>query len=330
MNPFEYARPAQIGDAVHTLAQHPGARPVAGGTNIIDLMKINVEQPPLLLDINDLPLSEVRQTPNGVRIGALARMSDVADHPLIRSQYPVIAEALLASASPQLRNMASIGGNVMQRTRCPYFRNTAMPCNKRHPGSGCGAIAGNNERHAILGVSNHCIATHPSDLAVALVALDATLHLHGPHGERPVLLDAFYRLPGNTPHLEHDLRPGEIITAIEVPASPMARHSHYLKVRDRASFEFALASAAVGLDMANGTIRQARVALGGVGTKPWRSHEAEAELAGKAATDAVFKAAAQAALHGAVLHQHNAYKAALAQRTLVHAFTTAAAKESST
>ncbi|MBV9521731.1 MAG: FAD binding domain-containing protein, partial [Alphaproteobacteria bacterium] len=253
---------------------------------------------------------------------ALARMSDVADHPEVRASYPVIAEALLASASPQVRNMATMGGNLLQRTRCGYFRDAAMACNKRAPGSGCAAIGGEHRLHAVLGGSEHCIATHPSDLAVALAALDAVIVTRGPSGERRIPAETFHLLPGDTPERENALARGELILAIEVPDDRHARRSHYLKVRDRASFEFALASAAVALAIDDGTIRAARIALGGIATKPWRAREAEEMLIGAAAGEASFERAASAALAGAQPLEQNAFKVQLARRTLVRALST--------
>ena len=321
MHPFDFARPHEIDGAIRS-GSRDGAKFIAGGTNLVDLMKCDVERPSHIVDINDLHLKSIARETGGIRIGALARMSDVADDANVRQHFPAISQALLASASPQLRNMASIGGNLMQRTRCPYFRELLFaPCNKRNPGSGCAAMDGDNRRHAILGGSDACIATHPSDLAVALAALDAVITLHGPNGERPVKATDFHLLPGNTPHLEHDLKHGELITSVFVPDAPHAQRSAYLKVRDRASFEFAIVSAAVGLDLAGGTIRGARVALGGVSTKPWRSHEAEAALTGKPANEATFRAAAEAALADAKPRTMNRFKIELAKRTLVRALT---------
>jgi xanthine dehydrogenase YagS FAD-binding subunit len=270
-------------------------------------------------------MSEISSGPQGLRLGALARMADVADHPAVRDEYPVISQALLASASPQVRNMATIGGNLLQRTRCAYFRDTAMPCNRREPGSGCSAIDGENRLHAVLGGSDHCIATHASDLAVALVACDAVVVVTGPSGEQRIKLEDLHLLPGETPEKETVLQPGDLITAVEVPPLAFARRSLYRKVRDRASFEFALAAAAVALDIDGGTIRQARVALGGVGTKPWRSHEAEKALTGAKLETASFEKAAAAALAAArPLHQ-NGFKIILAQRTLIRALLTVGA-----
>jgi xanthine dehydrogenase YagS FAD-binding subunit len=267
--------------------------------------------------VNALPLAAVEALPSGgVRIGALARMADVARHQLIREPYRVLAEALEAGASAQLRNMATMGGNLMQRTRCPYFRDVAFACNKRAPGSGCAAIGGVNRWHAILGTSDHCIAVHPSDAAVALAALEATVRVQGPAGERTIPFADFHRLPGDTPHVETALEHGELITAIDLPALPWARRSHYRKVRDRASYEFALVSAAVALDLADGRVRDARIALGGVGTKPWRAHAAEAALRGQPLDERTIAAAAEAAVAGATPRPDNAFKVELARRTL--------------
>jgi xanthine dehydrogenase YagS FAD-binding subunit len=321
MHPFEYSRAT---DASHALTS--GAKPqtkfVAGGTNLIDLMKCEVERPARLVDINALPLAAIEAVKGGIRIGALARMSDVAVNALVRQHAPAISQALLASASPQLRNAASIGGNLMQRTRCPYFRElTWTPCNKRNPGSGCSAIEGDNRMHAILGTSEHCIATHPSDFAVAVAALDGVIALRGPGGERHVAAVDFHLLPGSTPQIEHDLRQGELITSVFIPDAPHARRSSYLKVRDRASYEFALSSAAVGLEVAGGVIQSARVALGGVGTKPWRAHVAEAELAGQEVSIAAFRRAADSEMRTARGYGHNDFKIELVKRTLVRALT---------
>jgi xanthine dehydrogenase YagS FAD-binding subunit len=321
MQPVRYARAAEASAAIATVAAERGAKFLAGGTTLLDLMKTEIETPSLVVDVNRLPLAAVEGVGDGVRIGALARMSAVAQDPLIRERYPVIAEALVNSASPQLRNMATIGGNLLQRTRCWYFRDPAFPCNKREPGSGCAAIGGENRPHAILGTSERCIATHPSDLAVALVALDAVVHTQGPSGERRIPLEDFYLLPGETPERENVLEHGELIAAVEAPAVPAAGRSRYLKVRDRASYEFALTSAAVALDLAadGRTIREARVALGGVGTKPWRARGAERALRGQPVAAATFAAAAEEAVRGAVPREHNGFKIELAKRTLVRA-----------
>ena len=317
MHPFEYTRAATIADAAHARAS---TKFIAGGTNLVDLMKANVERPAHVVDINGLPLAAIDDVKGGLRIGALARMADVAAHPLVQKRFPAISQALLASASPQLRNAASIGGNLMQRTRCPYFRELLWtPCNKRNPGSGCAAIDGDNRMQAVLGTSEHCIAIHQSDLAVAVAALDGVLTLRGPGGERTVKATDFHLLPGKTPHLEHDLKPGELIVALFLPDAAHAQRSSYLKVRDRTSYEFALASAAVGLHVDGGTIRSARVALGGVGTKPWRAHFAEAALVGQKPAAGAFRAAAEAEMKSAKGHGMNDYKIELAKRTLVRA-----------
>jgi len=315
MQPFDFARADEANEAIAS-----GARYVAGGTNLIDLMKADVEHPPRLVDINAIPLATVERASGGVRIGALARMSDVAQNAIIRERFPMISQALLLSASPQIRNAASLGGNLMQRTRCPYFRElTFAECNKRSPATGCAAVEGENRMHAIVGGSSACIATHPSDFAVAFAALDGVITLRGPNGERQVMATDFHLLPANTPHIEHDIRSGELITSLFIPDAPHAQRSAYLKVRDRASYEFAITSAAVGLDLAGSSIRSARVALGGIGTKPWRSREAEAVLTGKTASAALFREAAEAALHGAKDYGQNGFKIELAKRTLVRA-----------
>jgi xanthine dehydrogenase YagS FAD-binding subunit len=319
MNPFAFARVDSVASALWAVHRSPHARFIAGGTNILDLMKDDVERPPILVDINSLPLRAIEQRGNGVFIGALARMSDIAAHPLVRSAFPVVAVALEESASPQLRNMASIGGNVMQRTRCPYFRDTATPCNKRQPGSGCGAIGGVNRMQAVLGTSEHCIATHASDVAVAFTALDAVLHIAHPGGTREVPITEFYREPGTTPQIENTLGPGELIVGIMLPALSFGVHSTYLKARDRAQYEFALASAAVALDVQGGVIRAARIALGGVGTLPWRAREAEAALAGAPAVLASYQRVAELALRGARGYGQNDFKIPLAKRVLVRA-----------
>ena len=319
MHPFDYARVATVPEAVKSGARD-AAKFIAGGTNLVDLMKATVEKPAHLVDINALPLSKIDEVEGGIRIGALARMSDVAMHPAIQRRFPAISQALLASASPQLRNAASIGGNLMQRTRCPYFRElTWTPCNKRDPGSGCSAREGDNRLQAILGTSEHCIALHQSDLAVAVAALDGVLTLRGPSGERRVNATDFHLLPGSTPQLEHDLKHGELIVSLFLPDAPHAARSSYLKVRDRTEYEFALASAAVGVHVDGGVIRSVRVALGGVGTKPWRARFAEAAIVGKAPSEKVFRDAAEAELKGAKGYGMNDYKIELAKRTLVRA-----------
>ncbi|HXI14155.1 MAG TPA: xanthine dehydrogenase family protein subunit M [Thermoanaerobaculia bacterium] len=320
MQPFEYSRVQDRDAALTALSAGKGSKLVAGGTNLLDLMKEHVETPRRLVDINDVPMAAIEATAGGVRIGALSRMSDTAANDLIRKKYPALSQALLLSASPQLRNMASMGGNLMQRTRCPYFRDiTFSACNKREPGSGCSAIPGENRMHAILGTSDSCIATHPSDFAVALAAFDGVVQVQGPKGARDIAATDFHLLPGTTPHREHALGPDEIITAIVVPAAAHTERSHYLKVRDRASYEFALTSAAVGLDVGGTTIRSARVALGGVGTKPWRSREAESVLTGRNVSEALFREAAEAALGAARPQRQNGFKVELAKRTIVRA-----------
>jgi xanthine dehydrogenase YagS FAD-binding subunit len=319
MNPFDFVRAREVSAAISS-GSRADAQFIAGGTNLVDLMKCGVERPAHLVDVNDLKLAGIERVSGGIRIGAMARMSDVARHPLVLQSAPAVSQALLASASPQIRNAASIGGNLMQRTRCAYFRElTFAPCNKRNPGSGCAAIDGENRMHAVLGGSDSCIATHPSDLAVAVAALDAVLTLHGPHGERHVAAADFHLLPGTTPQTEHDLRHGELITSVFIPDAAHAKNSSYLKIRDRSAYEFALASAAVGLDMNEDTIRSARVALGGIATKPWRARFAEAALVGQRASKELFRAAAEAEMKSAVPHGQNAYKIELAKRTLVRA-----------
>lgn len=328
MNPFTYVRAANQDEAVATVAREPGAMFIAGGTNMLDLMKEGVQTPSQLVDIRKLPSSEiVTRDTGGIRIGATARNSDVAYNPLVRSRYPVLSEALLAGATAGLRNMATVGGNLMQRTRCYYFHDTAFACNKRQPGSGCAALDGFNRIHAILGGSEHCIATHPSDMCVALAALDAVVQTRSTAGKRCIPITDFHLLPGDTPHLETVLEHGEMITAVELPAMPFAARSHYLKVRDRASYAFALVSAAVVLEIDGEVISNARVALGGVGTKPWRSLEAEQVLVGAIANSETFAAAALAAVRGASPRQHNWFKVSLAKRTLEDALLTVAAME---
>ena len=290
---------------------------IAGGTNLIDLMKLEVMTPAQVIDLGSLPFRGVKLDDSGVHIGALEKMAAVAENEEIVKEYPVISQALLKSASAQIRNMATMGGNLMQRTRCGYFRDVATPCNKRVPGSGCPAFEGENRMHAIFGVSDSCCATHPSDLAVALVALDSVLKLQGPQGTREVNLQDFYLLPGKTPDREHDIRPGEIIAEIFVPRKAWANRSGYLKIRDRESYEFALTSAAAVLDLNGSTIRDARIAVGGVGTKPWALPAVVAALKGKTADRATFEAAAEQASEGAKLLSQNSFKLPLLQRTIV-------------
>jgi xanthine dehydrogenase YagS FAD-binding subunit len=306
-------------------ALDPGSRFVAGGTTLIDLMKLNVETPDAVMDINRLPLARVEASPDGgLKIGALVRNSDLANHPDVKARYSVLSEALLSGASPQLRNMATTGGNLLQRTRCYYFRDTQYPCNKRQPGSGCSAIDGFNRIHAVLGGSEQCVATHPSDMAVAMMALEATVHMRTAKAERTVALDKFYLTPGSTPDRENVLYPGELITYVTLPKLPTNTLSHYLKLRDRAQYEFALASAAVVLTLEGHLIRRARIALGGVATKPWRSREAEIALEGKPADAQHFRTAAEAALRDAKPLRDNAFKVKLAKLVLVRALTVTA------
>jgi xanthine dehydrogenase YagS FAD-binding subunit len=320
VRPVSYSRATDVADAIATVSANPDSAFLAGGTTEVDLMRLNVARPDLLVDINPLPLNQIEDLPDGgLRIGALARMSDVAEAPGVVERFPVIAQALVLGASPQLRDMASMGGNMLQRVRCSYFRDTRSACNKREPESGCAALEGINRGHAILGTSEHCIATHPSDVAVALVALDAIVHIQSPRGERAIPLDDFFLLPGDTPHLEHPLEHGELIVAIEVPAVPAARRSLYLKVRDRESYEFALASVAVALRLDDGVIGEVRLALGGLGTKPWRARRAEELLVGEPAERASFSRAAREELAPAVPRAMNEFKVELAQRTIIRA-----------
>ena len=323
MRPFSYARAADADAAIAAVRERADGAFLAGGTTEVDLVRQNVLRPGLLVDINDLPLTGIEDLPGGgLRVGALARMSDVARAPGVRERFPVISQALLLGASAQLRNMASMGGNLCQRVRCSYFRDAASPCNKRDPGSGCAALDGFNRGHAILGTSDKCIATHPSDVAVALVALDAVVHTRGPAGERAIGIDDFFLLPGDTPEREHPLEHGGLITAIEVPATPVARRSVYLKFRDRESYEFALASVAAAVRIEDGAVAEVRLALGGVGTKPWRARRAEASLLGQPATGASFAEAARQELATAAPRPLNAFKVELAQRAIVRALTT--------
>ena len=325
MNRFVYSRATDVADAVRRLAADRGARFIAGGTNLLDLMKENVVRPTRLIDISRLPLNRIADTADGgLRIDALVPNSDVAYHPQVEKRYPLLASAILAGASPQLRNMASTGGNLLQRTRCYYFYDTATPCNKREPGSGCAAISGVNRIHAILGTSEHCIATHPSDMCVALAALGADVIVVGPGGERRIAFADFHRLPGDTPERDTNLAADEIVTAVELPPEGFAQNYTYLKIRDRLSYAFALVSVAVGLELADGMIKEARVALGGVAHQPWRNPEAEAELRGKPATSDNFARAAERLLRGARGFGHNDFKIALARRAIPRALAQAA------
>ncbi|HEY1546053.1 MAG TPA: xanthine dehydrogenase family protein subunit M [Xanthobacteraceae bacterium] len=325
MNNFAYSRAADVDDAVRQIAAEPTAHFVAGGTNLIDLMKENVARPTRLIDISHLPLRDVEPTGDGgLRIGALVPNSDLAYHPEVAQRYPLLASAILAGASPQLRNMASTGGNLMQRTRCYYFYDVAAPCNKREPGSGCGAIAGLNRIHAILGTSEHCIATHPSDMCVALAALDARVRTIGSAGERTIPFGSFHRLPGDDPERDTSLHADEIVTAVELPPKGFASNYTYLKIRDRASYAFALVSVAAALDISGDSVKEARLALGGVAHKPWRDRDAEDELRGKPATPQNFARAAEALLRGAHGFGGNDFKIPLARRAIVRALDQAA------
>jgi xanthine dehydrogenase YagS FAD-binding subunit len=321
MQPFVYERATTIDDVLATLAADPQAAPIAGGTELVNWMKEGIATPQRLVDINRLPgLADVHEDPSGLHVGALARMSDVAAHETVRTRYPAIAETLEASASQQLRNMATIGGNLMQRTRCPYFRADApVPCNKRLPGTGCSALAGSDRAAAIVGTSDACIATHPSDLAVALAALDAVVYVRGSGGRRAIPLDAFYRLPEDRPERETTLERGELIVGIHVPASPVARSSHYLKVRERASYEFALVSAAVAVAVDGIVVSDARIALGGIAPKPWRLRDAEAMLRGMPFTLVSVRAALARAFDDARPGRENGFKIELARRTVERA-----------
>lgn len=321
MNPFTYERVNDQAGAIAALAGDASAAFLAGGTTLVDLMRLHVMTPARLVDINALPLAEIESGPTGLRIGSMARMSDVAAHPAVVRAYPVIAEALLAGATPHLRNMATIGGNLMQRTRCAYFRGEGWDCNKRMPGSGCAAIAGEHRTHAILGTSESCFATHPSDLAVALLVLDAVVHVSGTDGARSIPLCDFHLLPGVTPEIETALTHGELITGVEIPASEVAANSRYIKVRDRASYEFALVSAAAAMRLDGGGIVECRLALGGVGTKPWRVPEAEEAARGRPATKETFEMIASMVLRGSRPRTQNAFKIELARRTIVRVLT---------
>jgi len=323
MHPFSYSAAVDEQKAIISVADLPDSAFLAGGTTLIDLMKLDVQKPAHVVDITSLPLTAIAELNGGVRIGALVRNSDMAHNELIIQRYPLLSQALLSGASPQLRNMATTGGNLLQRTRCYYFRDTAMPCNKREPGTGCSAIDGFNRIHAVLGTSKNCIATHPSDMCVALAALDAIIVAHGPKGERRIPLNEFYLIPGDHPDRENVLKHGELITAVELPPLPFAVRSCYLKVRDRASYAFALASAAVALDIRDGKIHEARIAMGGVGTKPWRSKDGEKALSGKPPGADAYRDAADAALHSAKTHKHNGFKVELCKRTIIRALTTA-------
>jgi len=324
MHIFEFMRPQNAAEAITTATRSKAApseiKFLAGGTTLLDLMKLEVETPEHLLDINRLPFNQIEEIPGGgLKVGATVRNSDLAHHSVVQRDYPVLSQAILAGASAQIRNMATTAGNLLQRTRCMYFRDTAMPCNKREPGTGCPAITGSNRMLAILGTSEHCIATNPSDMCVALAALEAMIHVQGPKGMRAIPIGDFHLLPGSTPNRETVLEPGDLITHVTLPPPMAGSKQAYLKLRDRASYEFALASAAVVVNATGGKINKARIALGGVGTKPWRSHEAEAALTGQPANDASFRNAAEAALHDAKPQSENKFKIELAKRCLTHA-----------
>jgi xanthine dehydrogenase YagS FAD-binding subunit len=320
MRPLTYSRAGSIADALTQIRTNPRSAFLAGGTTEVDLIRAGISTTEHLIDINALPLDSVDDRPDGgVHIGALARMADVARAPAVLERFPAVSRALLLGASPQLRNMASLGGNLRQRTRCSYLRDGVSPCNKREPGSGCAALDGLNRGHAVLGTSGHCIATHPSDVAVALVALDAVIRIVGPYGERAVPIDDFFLLPGTTPEREHAISPDELIVGIDVPGNPIARRSVYLKFRDRQSYEFALVSVAAAVQVNDGVVSDVRLALGGLGTKPWRARRAEAALLGAPGDAAAFRRAAEAELAGAEVRAHNAFKVPLAERAIVRA-----------
>jgi xanthine dehydrogenase YagS FAD-binding subunit len=325
MNSFNYSRASSVEDAVVAIRKQNNSKFLGGGTNLVDLMKMGVETPAVLIDISRLPLANIERRGDGVRIGAMVRNSAAANHPLVREQYPMLSQALLAGASGQIRNMATVGGNLLQRTRCYYFYDpTFQECNKRIPGSGCSAITGYNRIHSILGASEQCIATHPSDMAVALAALEGTIVVRSSQGERSIAFSDFYRLPGDTPNLETSLRPGELIVAVDLPA-PVSLQTHYLKIRDRRSYAFALVSVAAIADIdGNNRIRQARIAIGGVAPRPWRVPEAEEVLHGKEATNRNYQQAAEILVRGAKTFRYNAFKIELAQRAVVRALATAA------
>jgi len=322
---FQYSRASNVADAVRQMAAGPGAKFVAGGTNLVDLLKMDVERPARLIDVSRLPLDRVEETAGGgLRIGALVRNSDLAYHPLVAQRYPVLSSALQSGASQQLRNMASSGGNLLQRTRCAYFYDIATPCNKREPGSGCSAIGGLNRMNAILGTSDACIAVHPSDMCVALAVLEAKVNVTGPRGDRAIAFADFHRLPGDTPQQDTNLSTDELVTSIELPSRGYAANYTYLKIRDRLSYAFALVSVAVGLELEGRTIKDARFALGGVAHKPWRNAQAEAALRGRPTNETSFTQAADLVVRDARGFGHNTFKIDLARRTIVRALSQAA------
>lgn len=317
MKNFAYMKAPDVQTAVRLVSQHDNAKFLGGGTNLVDLMRENIERPDTLVDVSALGLDRIVELPDGgISIGATVRNTALANHHLVRERYPLLSQAILFGASGQIRNMATVGGNLMQRTRCYYFYDDAARCNKHVPGSGCDALHGFNRMHAIFGASDSCIATHPSDMCVALAALDATVHVEGTHGERTIAFGDFHRLPGDTPQVETDLRAGELITHVRIPAAAFAKHSLYRKVRDRASYAFALVSVAAALEVENGTIKNVRIAMGGVAHKPWRAARAEALLAGAASSAEAFLRAAEAELEGAQGYAHNAFKLELTKRTI--------------
>ncbi|MGZ3652706.1 MAG: FAD binding domain-containing protein [Bdellovibrionota bacterium] len=319
MRPFRFTNATEEVDALKACAETGSPRYVAGGTGLLDLMKLHVETPDHLVDVQNLPLEKIEKDGTKIWVGAAVKNSDMAANPLIEKNFPLVSKALLSGASPQLRNAATLGGNLLQRTRCSYFRDTAWACNKRKPGSGCPALEGQNRMNAILGGSHHCIATHASDLCVALSALEARVKVRGGGGERWVEFADFHRLPGDSPHIETCLQPGELVLGAEIPVSDWFRHSTYVKVRDRASYAFALASAAVALQVEGGIVQNARVAFGGLGTVPWRAREAETFLTGQKPSERMARAAARIALTGSLPRKHNSFKVALAEETLVRA-----------
>lgn len=321
---FQYVRASTSKAAVDALAKSANARFIAGGTNLVDLMKRNVMAPAKLVDINHIPLKSIEQQNGKIRIGALALNSQVANNKIILEKFPLLAQALTAGASAQIRNMATVGGNILQRTRCPYFYDTALPCNKREPGTGCGALEGFNRMHAIFGTSDKCIAVNPSDMNIALAALDATVLVAGPKGERRIQFSEFHRLPGDHPEKDNNLQKNELITAVEIPDNILSKNSYYLKIRDRASYAFALVSAGAALNIQNNRIKEARLAMGGVAHKPWRLAEAEKVLLGKPATEETFKQAAQIAMQGAKAFKYNAFKLKLGPNIIVEALKNAA------
>jgi xanthine dehydrogenase YagS FAD-binding subunit len=319
MNQFQYLRPLETAVAIKSLTKDPNTHFLAGGTNLVDMMKMGLVMPHKLVDINRLPLKSIAKISTGLHIGALASNSEVAEHSEVKANYPLLSLAINAGASPQLRNMATVGGNLMQRTRCPYFFDTTMPCNKRLPGSGCAAIAGYNRMHALFGASDKCIAVNPSDMNVAMVALDATVHVSGPKGARAIKFADFHRLPGDHPELDNTLQKDELITSVDLPASamPFNKHVYYLKIRDRTSYAFALVSAASALHIENNIIIGARLAMGGVAHKPWRLTTAETFLKGKPVTEDTFKQAAQIAMQGAKAYEYNQFKLKLGPNAIV-------------